>query len=56
MKEKCNHNPNKEDTTLIPFTIKKMTYPDEVFMFCNVCKETFTFIKNEDGKYIKNKK
>lgn len=54
---KCEHNLNEKDNTLIKLNIKKMIYPNIIFCYCNICKREFKFIKNQEGNYelINNK-
>lgn len=51
--DKCEHDLNKKDNSLIKLNIKKMVYPQIIFCYCSNCKKDFRFKKNENGIYEK---
>ena len=50
--KECNHNPNDGETTLKRFPHKNMVYPQEYFFVCPCCHKGFSFLKDENGKFV----
>ena len=46
---KCNHNPNSLNTTLVLMKRRTMTYPAQLDFYCKCCNKTFRFTKDERG-------
>lgn len=46
---KCDHNPNSLNTTLVLMKRRTMTYPAQLDFYCKCCNKTFRFTKNERG-------
>jgi hypothetical protein len=51
MTDKCKHDPNLKDTTLIKSSKYKMVNPQIYEFFCPCCKKVFKFGMNASGKY-----
>lgn len=48
----CEHDPNREDNSLVLGSKRNMVYPEEFVFLCKHCGRTFVFNRIE-GKYIK---
>lgn len=48
---KCNHNPNSLNTTLVLMKRRTMTYPAQLDFYCKCCNGTFRFTKDERGDF-----
>lgn len=46
---KCDHNPDSLNTTLVLMKRRTMTYPAQLDFYCKYCNKTFRFTKNERG-------
>jgi len=51
MVDRCKHDPNFNNTTLIKNSKYKMINPQIFDFFCPCCKKTFKFSKDAFGKY-----
>jgi hypothetical protein len=51
MADRCKHDPNFNNTTLIKSSKYKMISPQTFDFFCLCCKKTFKFGKDDFGKY-----
>lgn len=51
MADKCKHDPNLKDTTLVKSMKYKMINPQTYDFFCPCCKKVIKFCINTSGKY-----
>lgn len=51
MANKCKHDPNLKDTTLVKSFKYKMVNPQVFDFFCPCCKKVVKFGINASGKY-----
>ena len=50
--EGCNHNPNDKQSSLKAFPKRNQVYPEEFFFVCPCCHKGFSFLRDDDGKFV----
>ena len=50
--EGCNHNPNDKQSSLKAFPKRNQVYPEEFFFICPCCHKGFSFLKDDNGKFV----